>query len=143
MRPPGKPKLLCLGHDFVLNRTRRLILEKSFDVTLAEELPEAAKLLPESAFAVVLLCYSLTEEESRAALEMVHRVSPEARILMLSEGRLALGPRDQMLLYGGPADLLKKAASMAGIPVEATGKPRTSADSSTDEQGRTSDIDSK
>jgi hypothetical protein len=114
----GKPELLCVGHDAVLNRTRRLILEKCFAVKVAHSVPEAIAQLSGQRFGLVLLCYSLTEEECRAIVEFVHGLPSPMRILTMADGRdrLLLGPQDDEFLSGGPAELLRKAASMAGIP---------------------------
>jgi hypothetical protein len=114
----GKPELLCVGHDPVLNRTRRLILEKCFEVTLAHTVPEAISLLSEERFDLVLLCYSLTDEECRKAVEFIHSLSTPAKILALAEGRerLLLGAQDEEFLSGGPAELVRKAVAMVGIP---------------------------
>ncbi len=113
----GNPELLCVSQDAVLNRTRRLILEKCFDVKLAQNEAEAIAFLAGHRFALVLLCYSLTDEECRAIADKVHSLSSATRILLLGEGqeRLRLGPRDEEFSSGGPADLVRKAASMAGV----------------------------
>ena len=120
MGQAGKPAILCLGHDAVLNRTRRLILERIFDVVVAEKLSDVAKLLADRRFALVLFCYSLTREECRTSAELVHHHSPESRILAFAEDREQLGlrPQDEIFLSGGPAELLRKASSMAGVPFE-------------------------
>lgn len=112
-----KSRLLCMGHDPLLNRTRKLIFEKCFDVTLASALEEAVSLLAEQRFDLVLLCYSLTDEECRWAVECIHGFPHPPRILVLTQGgdRLLLGPHDERFASTGPADLLQKAASMAGI----------------------------
>ena len=114
----GKSKLLCAGHDPVLNRTRRLILEKCFEVTLAHTASEAIALLSSQRFDLVLLCYSLTDEECREAVEFIHSLSSPPKILALAEGRerLLLSAQDEEFLSGGPAELLQKAVAMAGIP---------------------------
>lgn len=118
-RMNGKPQLLCVGRDAVLNRTRRLILEKCFEVRLAHSEEEAVALLAGRSFALVLLCYSLMDDECRAIVEVVHGLAAPAKILFLGEGldRNLLGPQDEEFVFGGPADLVKKAASMAGFPV--------------------------
>jgi CheY-like chemotaxis protein len=116
-----KPVILCIGHDPVLNRTRRLVLEKCFEVQLAESLTEARARLTEERFDVVLLCYSLNDEESHGAIELIDQRPGNAqarpRVLALAEGRrrlkLALG--DEEVFPDGPAELLSKAAAMAGM----------------------------
>lgn len=113
----GKRKLLCMGHDPVLNRTRRLILQRCFDVRAASQMPEAVALLTESRFDLVLLCYSLSEDECRAVVEFVHGQGGKTKILALAQGRrrLGLNPPDEEFCSGGPVELLRKTAEMAGI----------------------------
>jgi DNA-binding response OmpR family regulator len=117
----GKPEILCVGHDAVLNRTRRLILQRCFDVALAESVPDAESLLSKGRFALVLLCYSLTDEECSAMVEFVHSLASQPKILALGHGRgriLRLSARDEEFQPRGPAELVMKAAAMAGIGPE-------------------------
>lgn len=127
----ARPKILCLGHDPLLNRTRRLILEKHFDVNLASTVAEAAALLASQPCDLVLLCYSLTDAESSAVVEFIHKLPSETKVLVLGEGRrgsLLLGPQDEEFVSGGPAELLSKAWSMVGLPdsdeTSRSGEPR-------------------
>jgi CheY-like chemotaxis protein len=111
-----KPELLCVGRDVMLNRTRQLIFEKCFQVKLAHTEAEAMALLPEQQFDLVLLCYSLHDEDSRRIVEAVHSLPSPPKILSMAEGHEGLlGPNDEEFLSGGPADLLKRAAAMAGL----------------------------
>ncbi len=109
--------MLCVGLDPLLNRTRRLVLEKCFEVELAECIPEAFTLLEAKSFALVLLCYSLTDDDCRAVLEFVYRLPARPRILALAQGRerLLLKGEDEEFVMSGPAALLAKAASMANL----------------------------
>lgn len=120
----GKPEILCVGHDLMLNRTRRMILERLFEVKIAGEVPEAISLLLERRFALVLLCYSLSEEECRAMVEFVHSLPGKTKILALAEARERLipGPQDHELLSGGPAELLGKVASIVGVALDERGE---------------------
>lgn len=120
MSPTGKARILCCGHDPVLNRTRRLIFEKDFDVSVAQNIPEAETLLANRHFALLLLCYSLTDDECRILASLRDQHGPETRILALlhePEG-MALKALDAIFLSGGPAELRKKAAATAGITIE-------------------------
>lgn len=129
---PARPEVLCFGADPVLNRTRRLILQPAFDVCLASTIAELASWLQERRFRVVVLCHSLPLEDARTALELIHTLHPEARILSLEEGhpRLFLHAPHQEVRLEGPADLLHKVASLAGVrlpepvPPPATNPPR-------------------
>lgn len=118
-----KPEILCVGHDQVLNRTRRMILQKCFEVKIAVTLSEAMALLCGQRFDLVLLCYTLADEECRTLIACVHNLPTPVRILALAQGRdrLLLGQQDEEFLSGGPADLLRKAASMAGLQAEDPG----------------------
>ncbi len=116
-----KPELLCVGHDSVLNRTRRMILERCFAVKLAQSVPEAISLLSGECFELVLLCYSLTGEECGRLVEFVHKLASGTRLLVMVQARerlFSLGPGDKEFLSGGPAELLQQAATMAGIAAD-------------------------
>ena len=117
----AKPLLLCLGHDAALNRTRRLVLQRVFTVKVADNLQEAISLLTSERFDLVLLCYSLSERDTRAMIDLIHGVSRQTKVLVLANGRegLRLMPPDEEFLLSGPAELLQKAASMAGIRLAA------------------------
>ena len=102
----------------MLNGTRRMILEKCFSVKVAHTEAEATALLLGQRFDLVLLCYSLPDEECVRMVQVTHSLPYPPKILSMAEGRerLLLGPRDEEFLSGGPADLLKRAAAMAGLP---------------------------
>jgi DNA-binding NtrC family response regulator len=112
-----KPEILCVGHDSVLNRTRRMILERCFAVTLAQSLSEAIALLTRRRFALVLLCHSLTDDDWRSVVDFIHSLQSPVRILVLGEERsqLLLAAQDEEFASGGPAELLQKAVAMTGI----------------------------
>jgi hypothetical protein len=117
-----KPKILCVGRDPSLNRTRQLVLERQFEVRVAQSVTEAFALLSGQRFDLVLLCYSLSDEECRSAADFVHGLPSPIRILALAEGRerLALAKQDEEFVSSGPAELLKKAAAMVEFPAEDT-----------------------
>jgi hypothetical protein len=110
------PRLLCIGHDGMLNRTRHLILQKTFAVTLTGDLADAAAILKREPQALVLLCYSLTDEECRAMVQLIHGLSPQTRILALGPARerLPLGALDGSFHSSGPEDLLRQISAMMG-----------------------------
>jgi hypothetical protein len=118
-----KPELLCVGHDALLNRTRRLILERCFEVQNAHSVAEAIAFLSGKRFDLVVLCYTLADDEFRATVEFIHSLPSPIRILALAEGRdpLLLGAQDEEFAGGGPAELLNRAIAMAGIPPQGAG----------------------
>lgn len=113
----ARPEVLCFGADPALNRTRRLILERAFDVRAASTLPEVASWLQERRFAVILLCQTLSLDDAQSAMELARALNPEARLLALEEGNPRLFLRDphQEVRLDGPADLLRTVASLAGV----------------------------
>lgn len=116
----AKPAILSIADDPVLNRTRRMILEKYADVSLARSLPEAATLLSARCFDLVLLCYSLSMQDCRAIVSLAHGLVPPPKVLALaqSDQRLFLSAPDQEFSPVSPADLLRQIALMTGIEIE-------------------------
>lgn len=120
-----QPEILCVGHDPLLNRTRRLILQRRFTVNLASSVAEATAVLASQACDLVLLCYSMSDQECAAMVEYIHSLPVQTRILVLAEGRrdgLLLRPGDEEFVLGGPAELLGKAVSMVGLSASGEGE---------------------
>lgn len=116
----AKPAILSIAEDPVLNRTRRMILEKYADVSLAGSLPEAATLLSELRFDLVLLCYSLSVRDCGAVVSLAHALVPPPKVLALAQcdQRLFLSAPDQEFSPANPADLLRKIAAMTGLEIQ-------------------------
>lgn len=112
-----KPRILCLGYDPALNRTRRLLLQRSFDVRQAASLAEAQQILRDQPVHVVLICSSVPTHDARAIVRLVRTDCPDAKILALEQGspRLFLAPPDLEVRPDGPADLLRQLAAMTGL----------------------------
>ena len=136
------PEILCVGNDPVLNRTRRLMFQPYLEVRLAGNLPDAATLLTEHRFKLVLLCYSIAAEDARALVDFIHRLESRPRILALEyEGpRLFLTHPDEEFRPAGPASLLRKVAAMAGIELPEPAVP--SPEKQARRRGRIEPIDS-
>lgn len=119
----SKPFLLCVGRDLSLNRTRHLVLQRVFEVTLAGSAPEATEKLAQHRFDLVLLCYSLDLHEIGVLLDAARKAHPRPRILALAQiaERLHLERPDEEFLAAGPAELLEKAAAMVGLEVNVDG----------------------
>src|SRR5579875_1575247 len=113
----SRPSLLCVGNDPALLRTRRLVRQSKFGVTLASGKAEALGLLADHSFDLVLLCYSLQRREAEALVEAVHHASSATRVLALTHGyeRLGLTEPDEEFWAPGPAELVRKAADMIGL----------------------------
>jgi CheY-like chemotaxis protein len=117
----ARPKILCLGSDVLLNRTRLLVLQRCFAVTLASNATQAVTLLSEQQFDLVLLCYSLGDDNCRAIIEMLRAQPMRTPILALAyvQKRFDLTKPDEEFFSAGPVDLVQKVAAMTGIPLEA------------------------
>lgn len=115
----AKPEILCLGHDIVLNRTRRMILQKCCSVTIAGDASEAVALLAARHFDLLLLCYSLTDDECSAIVAAVATLPRKTKILALAPGstRLDLAPPHLEFVSDGPSELLRKVAAMTDVPL--------------------------
>jgi CheY-like chemotaxis protein len=120
VRNPGnavRPEILCIGRDPVLNRTRRMVLHRCFVVAIAASRAEAVAQLAARSFDLVLLCYSLSDEDCQSLLKDVQTAQPNAKILALSSGhmRLTLALPHEEFASEGPEDLLRKIAAMTGL----------------------------
>jgi hypothetical protein len=115
----AKPAILCISNDSVLNRTRRMILNKIADVSLAGSLPEAASVLSSRSFDLLLLCSSLSMQDGRAIVSIAHTLVPPPKVLALAQNdqRLLLSAPDLEFSPCDPSDLLRKIASMTGIEI--------------------------
>ncbi|HEY0308529.1 MAG TPA: hypothetical protein VGB94_10240 [Acidobacteriaceae bacterium] len=112
--------ILCISRDPLLLQTRKWILEAYFQVDSAGRLSEASSLLDKRGYDLILLCYSLSEDECRQISDLVRARSPGSRILAIQAGSntYAEAYSDQQMYVGdGPYALLKKAGSMLGANV--------------------------
>lgn len=125
----ARPKILSLASDPVLNRTRRLILQRFFEVRLAAGLEEAASLLREQSFDLLVLCYSVDTDEARVLVELIRSLGLETKILALEPGtpRFRLPRPHDECFPNGPAELLRKVARMTGIDIPEAALPETGA----------------
>lgn len=81
-----KPRVVCLGRDLQLLRTRVQVLARSYDAVEVNSVQELGDLPAEPPFELVLFCHSLSREECCAAAEIVQRCWPKAKILALTKG---------------------------------------------------------
>ncbi|MGC2618186.1 MAG: hypothetical protein WA414_04040 [Acidobacteriaceae bacterium] len=116
----AKPEILCFGSDLLLNRTRLLVLQRCFSVTLARTSAQAVSLLSAQRFDLMLLCYSLRDDDCRALIAMIQAQPAPTRILALAHEhkRFDLALPDEEFFSAGPVDLVQKVAAMTGIPPE-------------------------
>ncbi len=81
-----KARVVCLGRDLQLLRTRLQVLVKRYDAVEVSSVEQLGELPAEPAFDLVLLCHSLSREDCRASVEIAEQRWPEAKILALTTG---------------------------------------------------------
>jgi len=117
--------VLVVSRDLSLLHTRALILGAFFQVEPVGRAIEAEAMLTRKAFDLVVLCYSLTEEDCRKLMARVGEQDPRPLVLALSApGATGFvdGADAHLMLDYGPYALLKKTAEMLGVDLKE--KPR-------------------
>ena len=116
--------ILIVGKDEMLLRTRQMILGTHFQVETAGRVSHAAGLLAER-FDLLVLCYSLTDEECRQVVQIARNHPPQPEILeiiMLGRPCAAVGIQEELNSEEGPYALLQKAADMVGFELRSIGR---------------------
>src|ERR1700758_3393566 len=81
----SRPKrILLVSRDLVVLQTRKLMLGAYFDVNAAGRVLEARTLLGEQNFDLVVLCYTLSQDDCQWVIESTQQHCPQAKILMLT-----------------------------------------------------------
>ncbi len=118
-------QVLVVSRDQMLLQTRSLILGAYFRVEPAGRVPEAELAMAKINFDLVVLCYTLSDDEYRKMLELCKTHDPQPSILTLipaSNGRTRAGSEGAYALENGPYELLKKAAELVGFPLKPMGR---------------------
>jgi hypothetical protein len=118
-------QILIVGRDETLLRTRQLILGTYFQVETAGRISHAAGILSERRFDLVVLCYSLSEDECQQVAGMTEKQEPRPLILELSMlGRpcAGIGAHEELSSEDGPYALVEKAAEMLGVELKTIGR---------------------
>jgi DNA-binding response OmpR family regulator len=109
----------------MLLQTRALILGAYFQVQSAGRVTEAEAAVAKTAFDLVVLCYSLSDDEYRKLIELCRGQVPQPRILTLhaaGNGRARPDSDDEYAIEQGPYELLKKSAEVLGHPLKPIGR---------------------
>jgi CheY-like chemotaxis protein len=117
--------VLVVSRDQMLLQTRALMLGTYFQVEAAGRVPEAEAATRKQAFDLVVLCYSLSDDEYRKMLDLCRSQDPQPRILTLHapiNGRPRNGGDGEFAIEHGPYELLKKTAEMVGFPLKPMGR---------------------
>jgi hypothetical protein len=107
---PPRHNLLCYGHDYALQLTRRWVLEREFRVRICQGFSDLTRVIHAGPVDALVLCHSVSNQECRRILPLLHEKSPHAKTLMLlrlsGETRELLGDA-YLVSLDGPAALLK------------------------------------
>jgi hypothetical protein len=116
--------VLVVSRDQMLLQTRTLILGAFFQVEAAGRVTEAEAAMAKCGFELIVLCYSLSDDECRKVIELSHRQNPRPKILTLSPSRSQHreGGDAEYSVDKGPYELLKKTAELLGQPLKPTGR---------------------
>ena len=117
--------VLVVSRDQMLLQTRALILGTYFQVEAAGRVPEAEEAMRKQAFDLVVLCYSLSDDEYRKMLDLCLCQASPPRVLTLHAGnndRHRDGGDGEYAVERGPYELLKKTAEMVGFPLKPIGR---------------------
>jgi DNA-binding NtrC family response regulator len=120
-------QVLVVGRDQMLLQTRKLILGAFFQVETAGRVPEAEGMMAGRAFDLVVLCYSLADDEFLKVIDLAQRQIPTPKILIMISAMVNRPDRsgcDQELASEeGPYAFLRKISEMLGQPLKAMGRP--------------------
>jgi DNA-binding NtrC family response regulator len=117
--------VLVVSRDQMLLQTRTLILGAYFQVEPAGRISEAEAAMARTAFDLVILCYSLPDDEFQKLIQLCKLQDPAPKILILlapGSGRQRSGGDGEFTLEHSPYELLKKTAEMVGFPLKPMGR---------------------
>ncbi len=122
----GQKRILLVSRDLMVLQTRKLMLGAYFDVSAAGRVLEAKLALAKQSFDLVVLCYTLTGDDSRAVVDAVRKSCPQAKILMLTVNEpTASGEAFHPYFLSaeeGPFTLVKKSAQLLGFELGRKGR---------------------
>lgn len=109
----------------MLLQTRALMLGAYFQVESAGRFLEAEAALSKIDFDLVMLCYSIPDDEHQKLMELIERQKHRPKILILNNENSAHvrhGGDGEYSVDSGPYQLLRKAAEMVGFPLKSMGR---------------------
>lgn len=119
-------RILLVSRDLMVLQTRKLMLGAYFEVSAAGRAIEAKKLLAEQPFDLIVLCYTLTDDDRQKVLEAVRLHSPEAKLLTLTITGYPAKRHDKdsfcLPAEQGPFILVKKSAELLGFEFRSKGR---------------------
>ncbi len=117
-------RILVISRDMMALQTRKLMLGAYFDVSAAGRVLEAKLLLATRDFDLIVLCYTLSDDDCHKIMEIVRDVCPRAKFLVMTatgdSGGESVHP--QLSAEAGPFMLVRKAAEMLGFEFISKGR---------------------
>src|SRR6266700_7582168 len=83
-RMDDQKRILLVSRDLMVLQTRKLMLGAYFEVCAAGRVLEAKALLAEHQFDLIVLCYTLTDDDCEKILNGARLHSPKAKTLILT-----------------------------------------------------------
>jgi DNA-binding NtrC family response regulator len=111
-------QVLVVSRDEMLLKTRQLLLGTFFEVKVAGRIREAEAVISSQHFDLIVLCYTLSEDECAQVIDLIANQRPRPKVLILTAAgsRRMQEPGGQFAMTeSGPYPLLKKAAELLGI----------------------------
>jgi DNA-binding NtrC family response regulator len=123
----SRPKrILLVSRDLMVLQTRKLMLGAYFDVSAAGRVLEANTLLGEQHFDLIVLCYTLSQDDCRPIVELAQQHCPRAKILVLTAAGYPARQVDIHRYFlaaeDGPFTLVKKYAELLGFEFRSKGR---------------------
>ena len=123
----SRPKrILLVSRDLMVLQTRKLMLGAYFDVNAAGRVLEAKSLLGEQIFDLIVLCYTLSQDDCQEIVESAQQHCPRAKILVLTAAGYAAKQVDVHRYFlaaeEGPFILVKKSAELLGFEFRSKGR---------------------
>lgn len=119
-------RILLVSSDLMVLQTRKLMLGAYFDVSAAGRVGEAKMLLAEGPFDLIVLCYTLTDDDCLKILDAARFHCADAKILTLTVTGYTAAPAvaDSYFLPAeeGPFTLVKKSAELLGFEFRSKGR---------------------
>lgn len=122
----GGAHVLVVSRDPMLLQTRQLILGAFFQVNGAGRMQEVESLFARGRLDLVVLCYTLSQDDRNFIINLAEGQKPQPRILSVRSAGTPteyFEPDQELMVEAGPYGLLKKCAEMLGVELKA--KPQT------------------
>jgi|SRR4051794_28505962 len=118
--------ILLVSRDVLVLQTRKLMLGAYFEVCAAGRVLEATSLLAARKIDLIVLCYTLTDDDCDKILHAARVHSPDAKILNLTVTGYpgSRRPANSYFLPAeeGPFILVKKSAELLGFEFRSKGR---------------------